>query len=192
MLICEHLRLHEAKAAFYTAFLYCKSSVQSTALYDRTTNSRLTTALQCYPMFDLRRYGYLVASLINRECIEISKTASSDVVCAPRATCRDETASVNSRELEGFRQAVGERSGEEAGGCWLQNPSTRLNINSVLSGYIRNAGTTWTHGRKSLGFACRWNGYLCESVAVTQKTDVKETPINIVHERETTARNAQK
>lgn len=27
-----------------------------------------------------------------------------------------------------------------------------LNINSVLSGYISNAGTTCTHGRKSLGF----------------------------------------
>ncbi|KYM92714.1 hypothetical protein ALC53_00651 [Atta colombica] len=74
---------------------------------DRKANSRLTTALQCYSMFDLRRYGYLVASLINRECIEISENASSDVVCAPRATCRDETASVNSRELQGFRQAEG-------------------------------------------------------------------------------------
>lgn len=62
---------------------------------------------------DLRRYGYLVASLINRECIEISETASSDVVCAPRATCRDETASVNSRELQGFRQAEGNEGGEK-------------------------------------------------------------------------------
>ncbi|KYQ52635.1 hypothetical protein ALC60_08244, partial [Trachymyrmex zeteki] len=88
-------------------YIYCKSSVQSTATCDRNANSRLTTALQCYSMFDLRRYGYLVASLINRECIEISETASSDVVCAPRATCRDETASVNSRELQGFRQADG-------------------------------------------------------------------------------------
>ncbi|TGZ53024.1 Uncharacterized protein DBV15_00564 [Temnothorax longispinosus] len=78
-------------------------------------------------MFDLRRYGYLVASLINRECIEISETASSDVVCAPRATCRDETASVNSRELQGFRQAEAEgsessarereRKGTEGGKC---------------------------------------------------------------------------
>ncbi|KYN04592.1 hypothetical protein ALC62_04583, partial [Cyphomyrmex costatus] len=92
---------------FAAVSIYCKSSVQSTATCDRKANSRLTTALQCYSMFDLRRYGYLVASLINRECIEISETASSDVVCAPRATCRDETASVNSRELQGFRQAEG-------------------------------------------------------------------------------------
>ncbi|KYN11536.1 hypothetical protein ALC57_16320 [Trachymyrmex cornetzi] len=92
-------------------------------------------------MFDLRRYGYLVASLINRECIEISETASSDVVCAPRATCRDETASVNSRELQGFRQAEG--SGRmESGPSRRTNSYLSMVVQSNLARIFRN-GEEW-------------------------------------------------
>jgi len=63
----------------------------------------------------------------------------------------------------------------------------RLNINSVLSGYISNAATTCTPAGKSLGFNPTVK--LGESVALpARKANAKETPINVVNGRETTAK----
>lgn len=66
-------------------------------------------------------------------------------------------------ELQGFRQVeegglVDSGAGGENGWMPVTEPGARLNINSVLSGYISNAGTTCTRGRKSLGFTYRRNG----------------------------------
>ncbi|EZA51296.1 hypothetical protein X777_09974, partial [Ooceraea biroi] len=153
---------------------------------DHKANSRLTTALQRYSMYSTRtRYdGYLVASLINRECIEISFARLE-----PPAVTRQRLSTVGN--FKGFGKSMGgrrrrgwEMGGGGSGGCWLRSTSARLNINSVLSGYISNAATTCTRDRKSLGFNPIVKMGACESVAVAQKANVKETPINVVNERE--------
>lgn len=46
-------------------------------------------------------------------------------------------------ELQGFRQVEGGRSRSQL----HRNPGARLNINSVLNGYISNAGTTCIYTR---------------------------------------------
>lgn len=53
--------------------------------------------------------------------------------------------------FKGFGKSGG-RGGGRLGWMLVTEPDAHLNINSVLSGYISNAGTTCTHGRKSLGF----------------------------------------
>jgi len=71
------------------------------------------------------------------------------------------------------------------GECWLRSTSVRLNINSVLSGYISNAAATCTPARKSLGFNPTVKLGACESVVLpARKANAKEMPINVVNERE--------